>query len=168
MKSSRALVAAVVGLVVLGCLGSALASAFLVGAVADFGGSGQWEKNGIPESRWLPAFGVRMPNKPLLAIGRELGFQDVYVEVLVQLPPGSAQAFLDLNHLARGEAGAYDTSLHLEIDRLAPGTPALTPHRLELPVAVTKDGGPSGLYREGTLYEGPGGETWLHLVAFDT
>jgi hypothetical protein len=167
-KSSRVLVFSLVALVVLGCLGSAVASAFLCGAVADFGGDGVWKVDGIPQSRWKNAFGVTMPVTPVKSIGRELGFQDPYSEVVIHLPPGSAPAFLAANALTRGPGGRSDPGIITEIGALAPGTPKLEGFELELPPHALGDGGYSGLFRQGTLYEGPGGETFLHLVVFGT
>jgi hypothetical protein len=166
-KSSKVLIAALIGLVVLGCLGSAAATAFIFGGIADFGGDGVWKLNGIPESRWHPAFGVKLPGKPVKAIGREMGFQDVYVEVIIELSPGALQGFLDANALVRGPSRIVDPGIVKEIDAMHGGL-KLNAFDLELPEATSRDGGFSGLNRQATIYEAAGGEAFLHLVAFDT
>ena len=166
-KSTRTVLLVVLGLVVFGCLGTASVTALLVHAVGSFGGTSEWTSDAVAE-RELPAlFGVRLPVKPLRYQGRQMGFQDAYFEVLVQLPPGAAAAFLSSNHLARGAKGPIDLDLMDQLRMLEPSTPALESSSFELSEAVKLDGGPWRLHRSGELLEGPG-VLWVHLTAFET
>lgn len=157
----------VMGLVVFGCLGTASVTALLVHAVGSFGGTSQWSADAVAE-RELPALlGVRLPVKPLRYQSRQMGFQDAYFEVLVQLPPGAAETFLSSNHLARGLKGPLDLDLMDQLRLLEPSTPVLESTSFELPEAVKLDGGSWQLHRSGELLEGAG-VLWVHLTAFET
>lgn len=175
-KHTRNALLAVVGVVGLGCLGTGLTVLlFARYALSDFGGSPEWTEDAVPE-RDLPAlFGVRLPVKPLLYRSRALGFQDGLWEVVVQLPPGAAEAFLGANGLKRGKPagpgepqphGIQGADLGEVVRSFEPGVPALTATPLELPVRTAPDGGVFNLFRHGTLLEGPGA-VWLYLEAFE-
>lgn len=176
-KSTRNVVLAIVGVVVLGCLGT---GALVVGvgtfAASQLGGSGEWSEDAVPERELPRMFGVRLPVKPLYYRSRELGFQDGLWEVVVQLPPGSVEAFLGANKLERGAAPlpgvpAPETYMNTGVDELIhsvdPATPALSPTPVTLPDARQPDGGLRNLIRRAVLLEAPG-VTWLYLEAFET
>ena len=86
----------------------------------------------------------------------------------MQLPPGSAPAFLGANKLTRGTTKPIDPDVELVIRGLVPSTPPLTANELELPPALLPDGGTWHLNRSGELLEAPSGEVWIHLQAFET
>jgi hypothetical protein len=168
-KSSKTVLLVVLGLCLFGCLGAGGLMWLFASAASSFGGSGEWSADAVPE-RELPAlFALRLPVKPLHYEGRQLGFQDAYFEVLVQLPPGSAEAFLSSNKLTRGPVKeVVDVDVSERIRALEPSTPALEATPLVLPDATRADGGTFGLTRGAVLLEGAGGETWVHLTAFET
>ncbi len=166
-KSTRTVLLVLLGLVGFGFLGAGAVTMLLVRALDGFSGSTEWSEDAVPE-RELPAvFGVRLPVKPLRYQSRSTGFQDQQFEVLVQLPPGAAEAFLSANHLARGEQRSLDADLADQVRALEPSTPSLTGSALELPPALQPDGGVWQLHRSGELLEGQG-VVWVHLVAFET
>lgn len=166
-RSTRTVLLVLLGLFGFGCLGASVISVLLVRAVDDFGGSTEWSEDALPE-RELPAvFGVRLPVKPLRYQSRSMGFQDSFFEVLVQLPPGAAEAFLSANHLGRGAEAVMDPDVVDQLRALDPATPALKATAIDLPEAVRRDGGSWPLHRSGELLEGPG-VVWLHLTAFET
>ncbi len=170
-KDTKTVVLVLAALAGVGCLVAGGVTFALVSAAASFGGTGEWSADAVPE-RELPAlFGVRLPVKPLHYEGRQMGFQDAYFEVLVQLPPGTAERFLSSNHLVRGAAqepaGSIDPDLVDRLKVLEPTTPPLEVTPLELPQATLPDGGTWVLHRSGELLEAPG-VVWLHLTAFET
>lgn len=166
-KSARTALLVVIGLFVFGGLGSGVVALLLLRAVDGLGGGGEWSEDALPE-RELPAtFGVRLPLQPLRYQSRQLGFQEAYFEVLVQLPPGSAPAFLGSNHLTRGAEEPIDPEVQEQVRGLEPTTPALRATPVELPAALKPDGGSWNLSRSGELLEAPG-VLWVHLVAFET
>jgi hypothetical protein len=166
-KSTRTVLLVVTGLFGFGCLFTGLLTALLVRAADGFGGSQEWTEDAVAE-RELPAlFGVRLPVKPLRYQSRQLGFQDAYFEVLVQLPPGAAEDFFATNHLVRGPEDPADADVLDAIRSLEPATPALKSFRFELPEALKRDGGSWQLHRSGQLLEGEG-VLWVHLTAFET
>lgn len=157
------------GVASLGCLGTAALVALLVTSTTPLLGSdGAWGPDAVPERELKRVFGCQLPAKPVHYSSRQLGFQDAFFEVVVQLPSGSAEAFLSSNGLSRGPAAVLDDEVRTLIDATVPGSPALDAVQLQLPEAFTADGGPLNLHRNGELLEGPGGETWVHLVAFET
>ncbi len=167
-KSTKTVVWVLAGLTFFGCLGTGALVWVLTSAVSSFGATGEWSPDAVPERDLPTLFGVRLPSRPLHYDSRQLGFQDSYYEVLVQLPPGGAPAFLSSNHLARGaeqEIAEPDVVDRMRV--LEPTTPSLTGTKLELPASVTPDGG-VWLHRNAVLLEGTGGVTWVHLTAFDT
>jgi hypothetical protein len=115
-----------------------------------------------------PLFGVRLSAPPAQYQGRLLGFQDAHYEALVQLAPGTVEAFLSTNGLTRGEKEPPDPDVLDAIRSLEPSTPELEVVGLALPRALQADGGEQNLHRRGVLLEGPGGVTWVYLVAFET
>lgn len=166
-KSTRTVLLVVVGLFGFGCLATGLLTALLVRAADGFGGSNEWSEDAVAE-RELPAvYGVRLPVRPLRYQSRQLGFQDAYFEVLVQLPPGAAETFLGSNHLVRGAEEPLDADVLDALRTLDPATPVLKSFTLELPEALKVDGGSWQLHRSGQLLEGPG-VLWVHLTAFET
>lgn len=167
-KSTRTVLLVVLGLFGFGCLGTTVIAGLFLSATSDFlGGSNEWSEDALAE-RELPAvFGVRLPVRPLSYQSRAMGFQDSYFEVLVQLPPGSAEAFLGANHLTRGAEGPIDPDVVDQLKLLDPATPALKATTLALPEAVKLDGGSWNLQRSGELLEAPG-VLWVHLTAFET
>lgn len=166
-KSTRTVLLVLLGLFGFGCLGTSVISFFLVRAVDDLGGSSEWSEDALPE-RELPAvFGVRLKVKPLRYQSRSMGFQDDFFEVLVQLPPDAAEAFLSTNRLTRGPEAVMDPDVVDQLRAFDPMTPSLKATTLELPEAVRRDGGSWPLHRSGELLEAPG-VTWLHLTAFET
>lgn len=166
-KSTRTVVLVLAGLFVFGTLGAGVVALALVHAVSGLGGSGEWSEDALAE-RELPAvFGVRLPVKPLRYQSRQLGFQDAFFEVLVQLPPGAAEAFLKRNHLARGPKEPIDPEVLEALRALDPATPALEATPVALPEALKPDGGSWMLHRSGELLEAPG-VVWVHLTAFET
>ncbi|MDP1826491.1 MAG: hypothetical protein Q8L48_24695 [Archangium sp.] len=166
-KSTRTVLLVVLGLFGFGFLATGLLVVVLVRAAEGFGGSNEWTEDAVAE-RELPAvYGVRLPVKPLRYQSRQLGFQDAYFEVLVQLPPGAADAFLDSNHLARGAEVPLDADVLDAVRALDPATPALKSFTVELREALKVDGGSWQLHRSGELLEGPG-VLWVHLTAFET
>lgn len=176
-KNVRNGLLAVIGVVVLGCLGTGFTVlVFARYALSDFGGSLEWTEDAVPERDLHALFGVRLPVKPLRYRSRATGFQDGLWEVVVQLPPGAAEAFLGANGLKRGTpvapglpqpASIQGADLMELIRALDPAVPALTATPLELPERRSPDGGAYNLFRNGTLLEGPGA-TWLYLEAFET
>jgi hypothetical protein len=166
-KSTRTVLWVVLGLLGFGCLGSGVVALLLVRAVDSFGGSTEWSESALPERELPPVFGVRLPVKPLHYQSRSLGFQDAYFEVLVQLPPDAAEAFLKVNHLVRGDEDVIDPDVIDQVRQLEPTTPALKATTLQLPEALKVDGGTWNLKRSGELLEAPG-VLWVHLTAFET
>jgi len=167
-RSTKTVLAVLAALFVLGCLGTG-AVLFAFAKFADgLGGDGQWSEDSVPERDLPPIFGVRLPAKPKLFRSRQLGFQDAFYEVAVRLPDGSAQQFLDANKLARGQKMKRDPELEDQLRELDPTLPQLEVTELPLPEALLPDGGAKNLHRSGELLEGPGGETWVHLTAFET
>lgn len=176
-KNARTVVLALVALVGLGCLGTGVAvMLFARFALADFGADMTWSEDAVPERDLPGLFGVRLPVKPVLYRSRSTGFQDGLWEVVVQLPPGSAEAFLGVNGLKRGTPVAPGEPLPhgiqgadlLEVVRsFDPGVPALSATQLDLPERTSADAGVFNLYRNGMLLEGPGA-VWLYLEAFET
>jgi hypothetical protein len=167
-KTTKTVLAVVLGLFVFGCLGTGAVALLLVGSLGSLGGDGQWRADAVPERELKPLFGVRLSAPPVRYQGRLLGFQDAHYEVLVQLPAGGVETFLTTNGLVRGEKGAPDADVVDAIRALEPSTPALDAVTLTLPRALQADGGEQNLHRRGELLEGPGGVTWLYLVAFET
>lgn len=167
-KSTRNVVLAIVGAVVLGCLGTgALVVGFGVFAASQFGGDTSWSEDSVPERELPRLYGVRLPVKPLVYRSRQQGFQDGFWEVLVKLPPGSAEALLGANRLQRGAAATHVSVEVSELIRsLDPAAPALTATSVELYEALQPDGGPLNLHRRAVLLEGPGA-VWLYLEAFE-
>ncbi len=166
-SSARAVLLVMLGLVVLGALGTGGVAWLMVRAMDGLAGSTAWSENAVPE-RELPAlFGVRLPVKPLRYQSRSLGFQDQQFEVLVQLPPSAVDAFLSSNHLTRGPRRAIDVEVIDQVRTLDPATPPLEATALELPQGLQADGGAWGLHRSGELLEGAG-VLWVHLIAFET
>ena len=166
-KSTRTVLLVVAGLIGFGCLGSAGVVALLTHALGTLGGTGEWSEDAVAERELPSTFGVRLPVKPLRYQSRQLGFQDAYFEVLVQLPPTAAEPFLAGNHLERGAVEPIDPDLVDQLRALDPAVPALRSTSLELPEAMKPDGGTWNLHRSGELLEAPG-VLWLHLVAFET
>ena len=166
-KSTRTVLLVVAGLFGFGCLGSAAVVAVLTHALGTLGGTGEWNEDAVAERELPSTFGVRLPVKPLRYQSRQLGFQDAYFEVLVQLPPAAAETFLSSNHLVRGAVEPIDPDLVDQLRTLDPAVPALRSTTLELPEAMKADGGTWNLHRSGELLEAPG-VLWLHLVAFET
>ncbi len=165
--STRTVLLVLLGLFGFGALGASVISFFLVRAVDELGGSAEWSEDALPE-RELPAvFGVRLPVKPLRYQSRSMGFQDAFFEVLVQMPPDAAEAFLSTNHLTRGAEAVMDADVVDQLNALDPSTPGLKATTLELPEAVRRDGGTWPLHRSGELLEAPG-VLWLHFTAFET
>lgn len=166
-KSTRTVLLVLAGLFVFGTLGAGVVALALVHAVSGLGGSGEWSEDALAE-RELPAvFGVRLPVKPLRYQSRQLGFQDAYFEVLVQLPPGAAEAFLGSNHLTRGPRETIEPEVLEALRALDPATPTLEATPVALPEALKPDGGSWMLHRSGELLEAPG-VVWVHLTAFET
>ena len=166
-KSTRSVLLVLLGLVVFGFLGAAVVTALMVHAIDGFGGSTEWSADAVAERELPSTFGVRLPVKPLRYLSRSTGFQDQQFEVLVQLPAGAADTFLQVNHLARGEKVTIDADLADQLRALDPSMPALKACALELPPALQADGGVFELHRSGELLEGEG-VVWVHLVAFET
>jgi|APLak6261675434_1056106.scaffolds.fasta_scaffold00433_4 hypothetical protein len=168
-RSTKTVLWAVLGLALLGCLGAGALAWFFVNAASSFGGSSEWSENAVPERDLFRLFQVRLPVKPLHYESRQLGFQDAYFEVLVQLPNGSAEAFLSSNQLRRSDTKQpVDLDLSERIRVLEPTTPALEATEFELRDDWTSDGGVVTLHRSGELIEGAGGIVWIHLTAFET
>lgn len=168
-KSTRTVVMVIAALAVLGCLATGGLMFAFISFADGLGGDEQWSAHAIPERDLPQVFGCRLPVAPLQYSSRAFGFQDGFWEVVVQLPPGSASAFLGANKLSRGTPAPLDADLDAVIRALVPSTPALTATELEgLPPALLPDGGTWILNRSGELLEGPGGEVWVHLQAFET
>jgi hypothetical protein len=167
-KSTRTILLVFIGLAVFGCMGTSAIAFFMLRAVDDFGGSDKWSESAVAE-RDLPAvFGVKLPSKPIRYQSRSMGFQDGFYEVLVQLPPDSADAFLTLNKLKRGDEEVVDPDVLDQIRIFDPTAPVtLKATTIELPQALKADGGSWQLNRSGQLLEAPG-VLWIHLVAFET
>lgn len=166
-KSTRTVLWVLLGLFGLGGLGSAALVALLVHAASGLGGSGEWSEDAVAERELPSTFGVRLPVKPLRYQSRQMGFQDAYFEVLVQLPPGAAEPFLSSNHLTRGAEEPIDPDVVDQLRALDPALPALTATTVELPEAMKADGGTWPLHRRAELLEAPG-VLWVHLTAFET
>jgi hypothetical protein len=160
------LVLAALGLV--GCLVAGGAMAVFAFAVEGLGPSEAWSEDAVPERELPTVFGVRLPMKPVRYTSRQLGFQDAFFEVMVELPPGSAAAFLAANGLTRGVGAPLKPEVGEVLDTLAPGHPVMTASELALPEATLPDGGAWLLHRSAELLEGPGGEVWVHLEAFES
>lgn len=167
-KSTRTVLLVIAALTVIGCLVTGGIMFAVVSFADGLGGTDAWSEKAIPERDLPQLFGVRLPSAPLQYSSRAFGFQDGFWEVVVQLPPGSAEAFLGSNKLTRGETRPVDADLDKIIKDLVPATPALTATELELPPALLPDGGTWILHRSGELLEAPTGEVWLHLQAFET
>lgn len=167
-KSTRTVLIVIVALFVVGtCVTGGLMLA-LFSFTDGLGGDDKWSSTAIAE-RDLPAvFGCKLPVAPMQYTSRAFGFQDGFWEVVVQLPPGSAPAFLGANKLTRGTTKPIDPDIDLVIRELVPKTPTLTATELELPPALLPDGGTWILNRSGELLEAPTGEVWVHLQAFET
>ena len=167
-KSTRTILLVIIGLAVFGCIGTSVIAFFMLRAVDDFGGSDKWSESAVAE-RDLPAvFGVKLPSKPMRYESRSMGFQDGFYEVLVQLPPEAAEAFLSLNKLKRGDEEVVDPDVFDQIRIFDPTSPVtLKATTFELPPALKADGGSWQLNRSGRLLEAPG-VLWIHLVAFET
>lgn len=167
--STKTVLLAVLGLALLGCLGAGALAWFFVSAASSFGGNSEWSENAVAERDLFQLFRVRLPVKPLHYESRQLGFQDAYFEVLVQLPNGSAETFLSSNQLRRSDTKQpVDLDLSERIRVLEPTTPALEATEFELRDDWTSDGGVVTLHRSGELIEGAGGIVWIHLTAFET
>ena len=156
------------GLFGFGCVGASAVAFLLLRAVDDFGGSTEWSESAVAERELPSVFGVRLPTRPLRYQSRSMGFQDGYYEVLVQLPPEAAEAFLTVNKLKRGDEEVVDPDVLDSIRLFDPTAPVTFKATvLELPEALKADGGSWNLHRSGELLEAPGA-CWLHLVAFET
>lgn len=166
-KATRTVLWVVLGLVVLGFLGAGALTFLMVHTLDGLTGSTEWSEDAVPERELPTVFGVRLPVKPLRYQSRSSAFQDQQFEVLVQLPPGSAEAFLGVNHLTRGPKQALDLDVVDQVRVLEPSTPPLESSSLQLSTALQADGGELNLHRKGELLEGPG-VAWLHLFAFET
>lgn len=157
------------GLLLAGCaVASVLVVLLFTASDGLLGGSPQWSADAVPERELPRVFGVKLPVKPLTYQTRSLGFQDGLWDAVIQLPPGSAPSFVSANRLEVMDGGSLDDDVREVIDANAPGTPALEVRTLTLPAALLPDGGAINLHRSGFLLEGPGGETWVHLSAFET
>ncbi|MFT3713494.1 MAG: hypothetical protein QM817_38040 [Archangium sp.] len=167
-SSTRTVLLVVAALTVIGCLVTGGIMVAFVSFADSFGGDDKWKPDAIAE-RDLPAiYGCRLPVKPLQYTSRAFGFQDGFYEVIVQLPPGSAAAFLGANKLERGATKAIDADVDAVIRGLVPSTPTLTATELTLHETPLPDGGTWLLNRSGELLEAPTGEVWVHLQAFET
>jgi hypothetical protein len=167
-KSTRNVLLVLIGLCVFGCIGTSVIGYLMLRAVDDFGGNPEWSDSAIAERDLPSIFGVRLPAQPLRYHSRAMGFQDGLYEVLVQLPPDAAEAFLTLNKLKRGDQEVVDPDVMDQIRIFDPTAPVtLKATTFELPEALKADGGTWNLNRSGHLLEAPG-VLWLHLVAFET
>ena len=166
-KSTRTVLLVLFGLCGFGFLGAGAVAMLLVRAVDGFGGSTEWSESALPEREMPAVFGVRLPVKPLRYQSRSMGFQDGYYEVLVQLPPSAAEAFLSTNHLVRGAEAVIDPDVIDQLHAIDPTTPLLKATQMQLPEALKADGGSWHLTRSGELLEAPG-VLWVHLTAFET
>lgn len=167
-RETRTVLLVVAALGVAGCVVAGGAMALFMSVIDGFAGDQSWSADALPERELPTVFGVRLPVKPLRYTSRQLGFQDAFFEVLVELPPGSAETFLGVNHLSRGASAPVSAELKALLEAQAPGLPTFTSTSLELPETVFPDGGQWLLHRSGELLEGPGGEVWLYLQAFET
>ncbi|MBL8914596.1 MAG: hypothetical protein JNM17_28085 [Archangium sp.] len=168
-KSTRTVLIVVVALFAVGtCITGGIMVA-LVSFADGLGGDQKWSSTAIAERDMPAVFGCKLPVAPLQYTSRAFGFQDGFWEVIVQLPPGAAPAFLGANKLKRGTTKPIDADVDLVIRDLVPATPTLTATELEdLPPALLPDGGTWILHRSGELLEAPTGEVWIHLQAFET
>ncbi len=167
-RETRTVVLVLAALAVIGCVVAGGAMAAFVVAVDGLGGNDAWSEDALPERQLPPVFGVRLPVKPVRYTSRQFGFQDAFFEVLVELPPGSASVFLGANGLTRGPTAVMGDEVLEVLESMWPGHPPLTATELTLPDAMLPDGGGWTLNRRAELLEGPGGEVWVHLQAFET
>ncbi|MFZ5444261.1 MAG: hypothetical protein ACOZQL_29965 [Myxococcota bacterium] len=165
---TKTVLVVIVSLAVLGFLGAGAVSFWLWRSVGSFGPDREWSETAVLPHDARAVFGVQLSPAPLVWRSRNLGFQDAYLEAVVRLPDGSADAFLRTNALVRGEKANVDPGVLDFIRSLEPSTPALEARALDLPRKTLADGGEEGLFHAGVLFEGPGGITWLQLSAFGT
>lgn len=170
MKSETKIILGVIGgLFTLGCLITAGLVVLMGSAFSSLGGDGKWNEYAISQAKVPMVFGVRLPVGVTHYQVREQGFQDAMYEAVMRLPPGGAEAFLSANGLQRdGIAGSVPEDISKLIDALEPGVTFSTSSLDLAAPEADVDGGSSIDGRNATLLEGPGGEVWLYLQAFET
>lgn len=167
-RETRTVVLVLAAVATVGCLVAGGAMAVFMLAANGLGANASWSEDALPERELPLVFGVRLPVKPVRYTSRQYGVQDAFFEVLVELPQGSATAFLRSNGLTRGATGAMTEEAREALELVAPGHSPLTATEVALPGATLPDGGAWMLHRSAELLEGPGGEVWLHLQAFES
>lgn len=165
-RDTKIILGVVGGLFTLGCLITVGLVVVMGSALDSFGGDGQWNSFSIPQSTAPSMFGVTIPSGVMHYEVREQGFQDAMYEAVMELPPGTAEQFLEANHLERDGVGHVPDDVLKEI-RVSAGAVTLTQTALEVP-EPDQDAGTAIDGRSAVLLEGEGGVVWLYLQAFET